>query len=479
MKKTFKITILLLTLMLACVLVFAACDKGGDNETGDTTAAQTSAQTESAAQTPSNNSGGSQNNSGNNTNTTPTVNPVVTAAKWKNAFDLTRFESFTFGMSETEKEGTNVFEEVKTIKYNNGMLYVRSSEKQNKVENHTTESYFKETPEDIGDLRSDWMSQLWYELRAQDDLGYSLFTFSKNDLSYTAELDIVGDPTKVTIRFANGNITEITSEQKNGENEYLYSYRFTDLNRTEEVEIPAHQISFAMLQAKSNIKKAVSCDCFGDLYGESSDDLLYVIKDFVSDMEIGELTNLQIQDGDIYALKYQCAQSTLEFISESIRYDSVTMCFDDGKLYQISIGYYLFNLDYDNGTEEDDTPPETDPPETDPPETDPPETEKEEEKIFMHEIEFGGMRPTLHVGDEALFERVKPSELKAGDVILYEITYDNGMVVKYVRRIADVYEYIDHFEFSAKLDEGYEPYYIDVHQDQVLGRYTGKKNGWY
>ena len=104
------------------------------------------------------------------------------------------------------------------------------------------------------------------------------------------------------------------------------------------------------------------------------------------------------------------------------------------------------------------------------------ETEKAEDAIFAHQMTTGGLSPTLKIGDTAYFERVDPKVLAVGDIILFKVTTSSGGTGRNVRIINDIYDYGTYYAFSTTRNDGYEPIYVEVHQDDVLGRYTGMKH---
>ena len=484
MKTKLKLTLLPLSLTLACALALSACDNGSQTKTIDTTEALTSSITE-AQNGDIGGSGNEQQSSVNNNAGNSAVISIASAETWKSAFDLSRFDSFELKLSEMNKEGGSVFEHKGTVSYGGGMLRTEFSDINNGSEMTSKETYIKESPKDIGGLYSDWLYLLKYELEKTEDLGYSSFKYSATLGAYSAELKLNGANTKVSVLLQNGNIIRITGEWKTKlygvESEYLYTYQFTGLDTLDAVSLPMNEAYATANKARADVKTATGCQCIGGLEGDSSDDLLYVMKDFVMKMKVGEVTHLAFHNDGYSHMRYECAPTTLNFLSGSITYSSVAMFFEDGKLYNVTLDTYLFYMKYDNNDGGEDIftesteGTEAKPSETEPPETYPPETEKEEEKTFFYEIQSGGMSPTLRVGDTGVFERVNPTELKVGDVILFEIVDSHGHIGNAVRRITEVYEYATHFEFQAKYDAGYEPYYIDVHQDQILGRYTGPK----
>ena len=471
MKKRFAMTLMLLALILVGAIIFASCDKTSSaDQMSETSAEQTEAATSSLSNNTANNS---QNNTNNNTNNAPSAVTTVSEAKWKNAFNLSRFDSFTLSASEIKKRGDYVTKYESTVKYNSGILHAEFSETEAGIKTHSKQAYITETPKDLGDLYSDWLRYFIFELEDTDDMGYSLFTYSAKTASYTAQIKIMGSDTTVDIWFSGGNIVKIAATKESSLAEYSYTYRFTSLDATETVVIPTSAVNSAITKIRSDIASAKSCSCIS-FSNTSSDELLKMLKSFAANMTVGKGCRLEVHDGKIFSLGYECDETTQNFMGGSVTYDSVTVYFDNGKLDSIELRYYTFYVEYEakNTTPEEDTTPPKDSTHDD---TEP-ETEKTEDAIFAHQMTTGGLSPTLKIGDTAYFERVDPKVLAVGDIILFKVTTSSGGTGRNVRRINDIYDYGTYYAFSTTRDDGYEPIYVEVHQDDVLGRYTGMKH---
>ena len=93
-------------------------------------------------------------------------------------------------------------------------------------------------------------------------------------------------------------------------------------------------------------------------------------------------------------------------------------------------------------------------------------------KHEKYEVQTSSMKPTFFPGDIVIFEEVNdPSELRAGDIILFWTTID-GQRVKHAHRIVEIYQICDSLAFSTKGDNNPMVDAQYVHQKDVLGKFV-------
>lgn len=340
MKKTVKLILSVISLLLVCVLMFAACDKNdADNDKAKNT---TEAQTQAQNKKPSNN------------NTPSPAVTTVSVAKWKNAFNISRFDSFTFASTE-KYTYTNETEELELkIKYNDGVMCVEYIEKETfegGSDEYKESFYRKGMFEDFVDLDAEWLEELIFMLEDYDDFGYSLFTYSESTKAYSAAIVEDESTIKVNIWFSNNNIVKITVNGKHDDGiEIVGNYQFSKLDSTEKVVIPTKEINHLVTQAKTDIMTATRAESYG--ISASPDATLTMVQNFMANIEVGDITYIALEEGKIYYFEYDCDKTTLSCGSHTITFDSVHLRFYDGKLSYIEFDdtnnyNYIFYIEYD------------------------------------------------------------------------------------------------------------------------------------
>ena len=160
-----------------------------------------------------NNNSGTKNPTNNNTSKDSTnANSVVTTVtrdEWKNAFDLSQYENFTFNADMFFSEQDSVWIIKATVKQKDGFIYREYTGSQNDEVQEKTDSYEGK----ISSLRDidllGIFSCMLDTLEKSSSYGYTMFTYNESTKSYFAENVDVDGPCNINIWFEDKKIVKL------------------------------------------------------------------------------------------------------------------------------------------------------------------------------------------------------------------------------------------------------------------------------
>ena len=190
MKKTMKLAMLVCLALLACALVFTACDSGNDVQTPDVPMEETSTKDST-----------SEDN-------TPLVVTMVTRDEWKDAFDLSKYGNFILTVDELVGEGNHVWITKGTIESNNGTVYC---DYVLKTDGEEEKIVFSEEGKLTSFEGFEALACMLGSFKDSASYGYTMFEYKEDNKSYyTNKVDMDGTPTDIKIWFEEGKIVKIT-----------------------------------------------------------------------------------------------------------------------------------------------------------------------------------------------------------------------------------------------------------------------------
>ena len=132
----------------------------------------------------------------------------LTAEQWENAFDLSKYNSFSISLNAVE----NTVSAQSLYKYKDGSIYIKHV---------LTEDGKSETDEFIDEIEALTLSmlnplleELMYELTSAESFGLPLFSYSEQTNSYNAKMDLYLPQTDVSIFFNGTSLSKITLSGK-------------------------------------------------------------------------------------------------------------------------------------------------------------------------------------------------------------------------------------------------------------------------
>lgn len=157
-------------------------------------------------------------------------NTSVSKSEWENALDLSQYKSFTFKTKEEEAEGDEKYCIESITSYDDGNIRV-SVEEDGETE---TETDFRivNSLDDLWD-GNHWLGEIYSELDYENDLGYSLFTYSSSKGAYEAELEVDGIICYTEFYFEDGMLIKISASASESGSGYSFTgtYEFSNLKK--------------------------------------------------------------------------------------------------------------------------------------------------------------------------------------------------------------------------------------------------------
>ncbi len=206
-----KIFTLVCAIILAFTLLLTSCGspevEGPKNKDSSASTDESKNESEKDDSSESSNESKEENDSSESTTDSDAKNEL-TADQWKNAFDLSKYNSFSISLTAVENTAS-----VQSIyKYKDGTIYVKHV---------LTEDGKRETDEFIDEIETLTLSmltplldELMYELTSAESFGLPLFSYSEQTNSYNAKMDLYLPQTDVSIFFDGTSLSKITLSGK-------------------------------------------------------------------------------------------------------------------------------------------------------------------------------------------------------------------------------------------------------------------------
>jgi len=255
---------------------------------------------------------------------------TVTEEQWKNAFDLSKYVSFTVTGSESGSEDGVDFDFDATIKYYGGLIYIKLDgtgyHGENdfvKYESTAIESFYDLYVEGFGNLQG-----IIRDFEELNDFGYSSVTYSTDTKAYTT----VDERGRIyRLGFEDGKLVKFSYED-NGQEEFLFAeYTFSDINTTQKTDMP-----LAVIIAEYNeIVNAISSSDKFYYYDEENWTRVYYdtaeLKEILSNVRI---TNVEEYEKGSYE---NCFDWYVETYSGSSSNPSIRLEVREGEIHELSI----------------------------------------------------------------------------------------------------------------------------------------------
>ena len=163
---------------------------------------------------------------------------TITAAEWKNAIDISKFQSFTLTGTDIGYEDGYDFDITITAKYYLGLLYVSyEGQGYDGEDSHTSYTTYVEIKldeicESLYGLETLGQAVSYFE--DLDDFGFSRLTYNENEKCYQF---FPASGTLYSFWFKNGKLSKYSYEE-NGLEYLTCTYTFSDINSTGKISIP-------------------------------------------------------------------------------------------------------------------------------------------------------------------------------------------------------------------------------------------------
>ena len=260
-----------------------------------------------------------------------TIVTTITSAEWKNAIDISKFQSFTLTGTDIGSEDGHDFDITITAKYYLGLLYVSYEGQGYDGENSHT-SYSKYNTDEIKNIyRSleglETLGWIISDFEDFEDFGFSCLTYNENEKCYQFFPD---SDTLYSFWFKNGKLAKYSYEE-NGQVEYLTcAYTFSDINSTGRISIPRTDI-----EAKfDNVVNSISANTIYTDYDNGETAYGSELKAILKSVELDEIIKYSIEftDGELSGFD-------IETGSMSTSNPSISLSMHKSKVSYIKLDY--------------------------------------------------------------------------------------------------------------------------------------------